>query len=434
MAHPERSPETYYGWRIVALMFFTLFFTAGHGFYTFSVYLPRLIETLKCDVFSATIAVAVWAVVVGLASPVVGAFMQRFGARKVLIAATAAAGAVALLMSLVTTLWQLYAIMALTGAVVAASTLVPAQTIVTLWFRKYRGRAMALTLMGIGLGGLMLPPITSYLIANLGWRGAYRVIGMLFFVVVLPPLVLFLKNRPADVGQTPDGLTSGEEGSPTAHTLSGVSMRRAVRSLSFWLIVGIYVLQLYATSAIAMNTQVFAEHQGFPIKTAPLFMALALGVTLPGRLITGVLCDRFSPKVIMAITGLFVAAGPLVLEICVIKLGWIDFRAIGLFALLQGGAVAANAIVLPVLVGRCFGNREFSRIMGFIMVGFAVGILLGPTSAGRIFDKTGSYEIAFFICIACALLSVVLALLIRPDALRAEFDNAVRTPGGAAAT
>ena len=426
MVRPARSPKAYYGWRIVALMFFTLFFTAGHGFYTFSVYLPRLIETLQCDVFSATIAVAVWAVVVGLASPVVGAFMQRFGARKVLIAATAAAGAVALLMSVVTTLWHLYAIMALSGAVVAASTLVPAQTIVTMWFRKYRGRAMALTLMGIGLGGLMLPPITSYLIANLGWRGAYRVIGLLFFVVVLPPLVLFLKNHPADVGQAPDGLKQGK-GDPTPNTLSGVSMRRAVSSLSFWLIVGIYVLQLYATSAVAMNTQIFAEHQGFPIETAPLFMALALGVTLPGRLITGVLCDRFSPKVIMAIAGLFVAAGPLALEICVIKLGWIDFRAIGLFALFQGGAVAANAIVLPVLVGRCFGNREFSRIMGLVMVGFAIGILLGPTSAGRIFDKTGSYEIAFFICIACALLSVVLALLIRPDALRAEFEDAART-------
>jgi predicted MFS family arabinose efflux permease len=62
--------------------------------------------------------------------------------------------------------------------------------------------------------------------------------------------------------------------------------------------------------------------------------------------------------------------------------------------------------------------------MGLIMVGFAIGILLGPTSAGRIFDKTGSYEMAFFICIASALLSVVLALLIRPDALHAEFKTA----------
>ena len=429
MARPARSPRPYYGWRIVALMFFTLFFTAGHGFYTFSVYLPRLIQALECDVFSATIAVAVWAVVVGLASPVVGAFMQRFGARNVLTAATAAAGAVALLMSIVTTLWHLYAIMALSGAVVAASTLVPAQTIVTMWFRKYRGRAMALTLMGIGLGGLLLPPITSYLIAHLGWRGAYRVMGLLFFIVVLPPLVLFLKNRPADVGQAPDGLTPGKEGGATAHTLSGVSMRRAVRARAFWLIVGIYVLQLYATSAVAMNTQIFAEHQGFSVMTAPLFMALALGVTLPGRFVTGVLCDRFSPKGLMAIAGLFVAAGPLALEVCVVKLGWIDFRAIGVFALLQGGAVATNAIVLPVLVGRCFGDREFSKIMGLIMVGFAIGILLGPTSAGRIFDKTGSYEMAFFICIACALLSVVLALLIRPDALHAEFESTARTAG-----
>lgn len=430
MVRPALSPKPYYGWRIVALMFFTLFFTAGHGFYTFSVYLPRLIEELHCDVFSATLAVAVWAIVVGLASPMVGAFMQRFGARKVLFGATAAAGVVAFLMSMVTTLWQLYAIMALSGAIVAASTLVPAQTIVTMWFRKYRGRAMALTLMGIGLGGLLLPPLTSYLIVWFGWRGAYRVVSLLFFLVVLPPLALFLKNRPADVGQAPDGLAPEEVGESTPHALSGVSLPRAIRSSSFWLIMGIYVLQLYTTSAIAMNTQVFAEHQGFSVTMAPWFMALALGVTLPGRFVTGVLCDRFGPKGLMAITGLFVAAGPLALELCVIKLGWIDFRAIVVFALLQGGAVAMNAVILPVLVGRCFGEREFSKIMGLIMVGFAIGILLGPTSAGRIFDKTGSYEMAFLICIACALVSVVLALLIRPDALRGEFENVARTAKG----
>lgn len=432
MSHPESAMKGYYGWRIIALMFFTLFFTGGHGFYTFSVYLPRLIETLDCDVFSATIAIAVWAVVVGLASPAVGVCMQRFGARKVLITATAGAGSVAFLMSFVTTLWHLYAIMGLAGVATAASTLVPAQTIVTVWFRKYRGRAMALTLMGIGLGGLVLPPATSYLIAHFGWRGAYRVMGLLFFIIVLPPLAALLRNRPSDVGQMPDGLAPGKGADATTHLPSGVSARRAVRSPAFWLILGIYVLQLYATSAVAMNTQVFAEHRGFSVMTAPLFMAFALGVTLPSRFITGVLCDRFSPKALMAVTGLFVAAGPLALDVCVIKLGWIDYRAIGVFALLQGGAVAMNAVVLPVLIGRCFGEREFSKIMGLIMVGFAVGILLGPTTAGRIFDKTGSYEIAFFVCAACALISIVLALLIRPNALHTEFETA-QIPNKAAA-
>lgn len=424
MASSESQSNGFYGWRIVGLMFFTLFFTAGHGFYTFSVYLPRLIETLECDVFSGTIAVAVSAVMVGLGSPLVGILMQRLGARKVLITATAAAGVTAFLMSFLTTLWHLYAISGLVGFTAAASTLVPAQTIVTVWFRKYRGRAMALTLMGIGLGGLLLPPLTSFLIAQFGWRGAYRVMGSLFFVVVLPPLALILRNRPSDVGQMPDGLTAGNETNANAHLPSGVSARRAFRSAAFWLVLGIYVLQLYGLSAIGVNTQLFAEHQGFSIARAPLFMAFALGVTLPGRLITGVLCDRFSAKKLMAIAGLFVAAGPLALVICVLKLGWIDYRAIGVFAVLQGGAVAMNAVVLPVLIGRCFGEREFSKIMGVIMVGFAVGILLGPTSAGWIFDKTGSYEIAFLICTACALLSVVFALLVRPNALHGEFETA----------
>ncbi len=432
MAKTRQGGHIYYGWWMVALMFFMLFFTAGQGFYTFSVYMPRLIEELECDVFSATIATALWAIVVGIASPFVGTCMQRFGARKVLISATAAAGAVAFLMSMLTTLWHLYAIYLLAGATVAASTLVPAQTIVTIWFRKYRGRAMALTMMGIGLGGLLLPPLTAYLIALFGWRSAYRVVAVLHYLIVLPALVLFLKNRPADVGQAPDGATPDDEAGAVAHQPAGVPRARAIRSAAFWLIVGIYVLQLYSISAIGVNTQLFAEHQGFSMKMAALFMAFALGVTLPARFATGVLCDRFSPKYLAAVAALFVAAGPLSLEVCVVKLGWTDYRAIAVFALLQGCAVGSNAIVLPVLVGRCFGERDFGKIMGLVMVGFAVGIILGPTSAGKIFDKTGSYEGAFYLCIACALLSAVLALLIRLNALHTEFETA--EPDDAATT
>ncbi len=422
MTHHKVASEGFYGWRIVALMAFTLFFTGGHGLYTFSVYLPRLIETLQCDVFSANIAIALWAVVVGLASPLVGVAIQRFGARKVLITATAAAAAIAFLMSLITALWHLYVIMTIGGAVVAASTLVPAQTIITMWFQQYRGRAMALTLMGIGFGGLVLPPLTSFFIAQFGWQGSFRIMGVIFLVIVLPPLAAFLRNRPADVGQMPDGLSPKDRAS--THVPRGVSTHRAVRSATFWFLSGIYVLQLFAISAISVNTQVFAEGQGFSIMVAPLFMAFALGVTLPARLITGVLLDKFNPKMLMAVTGLFVAASPIALQIFVVRLGWIDFRAIGIFALLQGGATAMNAVVLPVLIGRCFGDREFSKIMGLIMVGFALGILLGPTSAGRIFDTTGSYTLAFYLCSVCALLSVVLALLLKPTALHAEFKEA----------
>jgi len=419
----KQSGRVFYGWWIVALMFFTLFFTAGNGFYLFSVFVPRIIEELECDVFSVSIAAALWAVVFGFSSPLVGVAMQRFGPRKVLITATAVSGVVYVLMSMLTKLWHLYAINVLAGAAVAASTLVPAQTIVTLWFTKYRGRAMALTMMGIGLGGLLLPPFTAYLIGALGWRGTYRVIAVLTYVMVLPPLIFFLRNSPADVGQAPDGIDADGPGPAGAEKPAGVTVKRATRSATFWLLFGIYVLQLYTISAINLNTQVFAEHRGFTQMIAPLFMAFALGVTLPGRLITGLLCDRINLKYVVVLAAAFVAVSPLTLELCVVKLGWTDFRAIAIFSVFHGGAIAMNAIVLPVLVGHCFGGRNFSKIMGLVMGGFAIGVILGPTSAGKIFDKTGSYELAFVICTIAGVLSLILALLLRPGALHPEFET-----------
>ena len=67
-------------------------------------------------------------------------------------------------LSAITQLWHLHVLLALSGVTAAATTLVPAQTVITLWFNKNRGRAMGFTLMGIGLGGMALPPLVAWFV------------------------------------------------------------------------------------------------------------------------------------------------------------------------------------------------------------------------------------------------------------------------------
>jgi MFS family permease len=123
----------------------------------------------------------------------------------------------------------------------------------------------------------------------------------------------------------------------------------------------------------------------------------------------------------MASAGFFLASGSTVLWLGVINFEWVGYRPILIFAVLQGFGIAGHAISLPILVGRCFGERDFARIIGTVLIGFAVGVIFGSPSMGLIFDKTGSYSLAFVIATVLGAASIILSLLIRTKALHGEF-------------
>jgi MFS family permease len=176
-------------------------------------------------------------------------------------------------------------------------------------------------------------------------------------------------------------------------------------------------------SAVAINTQAFAEDVGYTMTAAALFMSIAVGCSIPGRFLFGWLADRYSPQYVLAVTGLFQVAGSFVLWFFVITLGWRDLRPILIFAVFQGMGIAGNATVLPILTGRCFGLRNFAKIIGLVMAGFALGALLGAPISAAIYDSTGSYALAWALCMGVAAVAAVLALFIRPTALHGEFEE-----------
>jgi MFS family permease len=162
---------------------------------------------------------------------------------------------------------------------------------------------------------------------------------------------------------------------------------------------------------------------GYTIAMAPLFFSFALLVTIPMRFVMGYLCDRIDPKFVMATAGVFLAIGSTIMWFGMIGFGWVGYGPILLFALIQGTAISGNAIGLPILVGRCFGEREFSKIIGLVMTSFAVGVIFGPPLMGLIFDKTGSYKMAFIATSIAAVISIAAAVSIRTKALYGEFST-----------
>lgn len=411
--------KVFYGWWIVVALFFIVLNTAGAGFYTFPIFIQSLIAEFGWSVTQISTAAALWALVYGFSGPFVGVLIARFGAQRTMLVAAMLWSLSLLGYASIRSLWMLYAWSLVSGIGVAGTTLIPSQTVITNWFNRYRGRAMSWMMLGIGAGGLLMPPLNEWLIRQVGWRQTWLVGVALTWLLVIPLIAGFVRTKPADLGLRPDG--EAEIGS-TRSRRSGLPVKQAVASLSFWTIFAVYSLQLVGLSALNFHFVPFAVQQAkFTSQQAAFFLGMTVGFSMLGRLTFGWFADRWSPAVLMAIGGLFLTCGPLILVVFVIRLGLAQTSLLWPYALLFGFGIAGNAIMPPVLVGRCFGELHFSRLQGLIMSGFAVGIVVGIPGAGRIFDTTGSYELAFLLCMVAFTLSSLLAVTVQPSRYHAQF-------------
>lgn len=195
---------------------------------------------------------------------------------------------------------------------------------------------------------------------------------------------------------------------------------------TFWLLASIFLLQLIGVSAMNFHFIPFATQEvGFTPQDAAFYYGLAVGFSIPGRLGFGWLADRWSPQRLLALSFVLLALGPAVTEL-LLRLELQDARLLWFYAIPFGIGIGGNAVTMPVLVGRCFGELHFPKIMGLLMSGFAIGILVGIPGAGAIFDRTGSYEWALILCTLGLSLALVLSLMIAPNRHRAEFATAER--------
>jgi MFS family permease len=347
--------------------------------------------------------------------------ISKIGARKTMLIAAVAASLVNLGWASLQNLPMFYVISFLAGFVMAGTTLVPSQTLVTTWFDKYRGRAMAIALLGIGFGGMVLPWFNTVMIQTIGWRLAWVVGAAFVWVFVLPLIVVFVRTKPQDLGLLPDGEPPDES---AQQEIVGLSVADAIKTFAFPLLVGIYLTQLVGQSIINFHFVPFAVQQGqFTDAQASVFYGLAIGFSVVGKVLFGWLADRFSPAILSAICGFLAAVGPLALWFFIIQSGSTNPLVLSLHAIPYGIGYGGQIILVPVLVGRCFGPLNFGKIQGLVMLGFAVGIIVGIPWAGGVFDRTASYAIPLIAAAAVFAASGVFSLLVNPNKYTSRFTT-----------
>jgi len=417
MTQPTR--RLFYGWWIVGASFLVLLVTVGIGLYAPPVFLVPLQHHFGWSRAAIAGGSALGALKAGIIGPLVGGWIDRYGSRKVMTFGALLMASGFGLMSMLRALWQLYALNLIGAIGIACVAWIPTQTLISNWFTRKRGMAMGVTLAGIGFGGLTIPPLTGFLIAEFGWRVAFAVLGSLILVIVVGVTLAVVRSQPADLGLLPDGEAPSPEerrgdpidGSGEVAEVPGLSLSEAVKTGAFWLLSMGHILWTFGSMSLVGHLPAFLTDQGFAQKVAVGFPAFAIGISVAGRLSFGVLADRFTKRGIMSLA--------MVLQVlavfCLFRVD--SFGALPVFAIFFGMGLGGGAVLIPLLIGECFGLRAFGKVLGLVMISATLGAASGPVLTGRIFDVTGSYTLAFVLdIVAFTMAAVVFYCVRRPGA------------------
>jgi MFS family permease len=264
--------------------------------------------------------------------------------------------------------------------------------VVSTWFDKQRGRALAAVMAGSGLGSMVFPPVAQALITTYGWRIAYAVLGVIIIVVAVPLASLFL-YAPAE---------------PPART-EELEIQRAGKSVWSAPFLGIALALLlfsFATNGLNTHWAALLTDGGATAAQAAMVLSVAGFATLVGKLSTGYLLDRFRAGRATAVVLAFCALG-----FAFILFGrhwWLSV----LSAVLVGLGMGAESDAVPYLLTRYFGLQRFSELYGYTWCVYAVAGATGPAVMGAVFDRTGSYHAVLLFSLAMVIAaSVIFAAL-----------------------
>jgi len=234
-----RINEVFYGYRIMAAIFFSLAIISGCGLYAFGLFVHPLETEFGWTRGEIMTASTIFAIVMGVTSPFIGRIFNQYGASRVMAPGAFICGLGFALLPLMSETWHFYALYGLIALGSAGIGLVPATMVVSNWFKKRRGTAIGITSVGMGAGGLVLAPlIGGYLIPNFGWQTAYLFIAILTWTFI--PLALFvIRTQPSDMGFYADGAPAPEqevEPEFIRTKSTDFTLKMAIITSAFWLI------------------------------------------------------------------------------------------------------------------------------------------------------------------------------------------------------
>lgn len=380
----------YYGWTVVSACFLGSFVVFGLS-YSFGIFFEEILDEFGRSRGVTATAFSVQTVSLYVGASVIGAVIDRYGARTILVAGAVLLCSGLLLTSIASSLAVLvlaYGIM--TGLGMSVVYVVSYAT-VPRWFDRRQGLAAGIASAGLGVGMLVVAPVATVLVSAVGWRETFALLAAGTAVLLLG-VVLLIRDNPDSAGVSPPS-DEFEEAERTREYGSWRDQFGAVaataRRPSFLLLFGGWVL-IYSTLYVTFaHLVVHVGDLGYSRATGATALSLIGATTAIGRVGIGYLGDvtgRIRTFVLCSVVmGISTVALPLATSA----------GAIFVFAVVYGLAYGGNGALLAPLTADLFGRVNINAVFGLVSISFAVSGLLAPSLAGAGYDVLGSYDPVF---------------------------------------
>lgn len=346
----------------------------------------------------------------------IGRLIDRYGPRVFVVIAAVIIGVSLLVLARVTAAWQvlvLFGVLGVTG--LATPNGIVTSVPVAKWFRRQRGKALALAATGLGIGGIVFLPITQVLIDNLGWQGAWTVLAIIFLALSIPLAAIFLRRQPEDLGLIVDG-DPVRPASPHLSAQSGTSeapeavwtVREALHTSTMWKLMLVFAIAGFAQGGASVHRIPYWVERGFDPQVVSFAFSTDAAGAAAMALAAGWVADRLPIRFIA--TASFLG---FVLAILLMIAGFNEFFLFG-STLVFGLSVGAGMIVHSYIFAAYFGRAFLGSIRGIVMPINLISAGVGAPLVGYLRDGMGSYIFSWWLLLGLYLLVALLVSTIIP--------------------
>ena len=379
----------YYGWVVVGTLATTETISWGILYYAFAAFLVPMQVELGWSTAALTGAYSLALLVSGLAAVPVGRWIDRRGPRLLMTVGSIGGTLLLVAWARTETLPAFYLLWAAMGLVMAATLYEPAFTVVAVWFRQARGRALLLLTFVAGFASTIFLPVSTSLIERTGWREALMVLAAFLAITTIPAHALILRRKPEDLGLHPDGSLPEDNAQLPLTEREGISLRTALREHAFWWLTAAFFLGTLSSVAVGVHLIPFLLSDGYAAGFAAMATGLIGATQVAARVVVTMAGNR-DPAVPLT-AAVFALQGVAL----VILLIWQQASGVLLAVVLLGAGRGAVTLMRASLIAERYGRTHYGAIGGALALFVSGAAALAPVGAGVAYQLAGGYVMVF---------------------------------------